>query len=299
MQEVVMPNTVNAQAKQVEISKASSFLVQIGVRAEPRNEVAGPLASQGPLDRLLNTGWVRRVSQTLEGRRNAGAVQSYEWSLQRAETLSRAHPRADLKLTIETPAGGIAGKLYVGSTGKSYLALTGNTEALVSTSLFEREWFPGAPGQSRTLGRAGAVQILGRRREVVIRYARAKGNNAKFDLSAAEGRELVAALWGQSSDQREASERVEKEVAQLPGSEAQFRGKVTEHLSWNIKIIRYLLSKTQGGYGFRSCDLEDCWEALADLESAMRAADVVFDPAALDMEIAKIIDEQIAREDQQ
>ena len=258
------------------------------------------VAVRQPLDLALGTRFVGRVSQTLDDQIEAGRVLNYAWSLPSVEALSHtAHPYAKLQLAIDTSCGRMAGSLHVsfGGFGEPSLILTGHTDALLLTSLFEKAWFPGEPGQSKTRGGASGANLLGENRDVEIRLARAKGNNAYIPLSKKESDELTVALWGELPEQREARQRVQEEIASLPTAATQFRDKVCEHVMWNVRIMQHVLKQAEGGYSFRRSALEDCWTALDELTGAIREmqpGDVVFDPALRDMEIAEIIDKRIA-----
>lgn len=260
---------------------------------------ASTVPPQNPVDRALSTGFAQRVTRALDARRQAESVLSYAWSLTRLEAPSHAHPTAKLKLTIETSAGSIAGSLcmFAHSLGPKSLALTGSTEALLLTSLFEKAWFPGEQGKSKTRGGANGVELLGKHRNVEIRHARAKGNNAYIDLTNDECRELIVALWGEPPEQRKAHIRqatvnrlVDELIAKLPNSKVSFRRHAQESLALGIKTIRHALTTAQGGYAFAKGDLDGCWEALEDLENEMQSANIVFDAALRDIDVANIID---------
>lgn len=267
------------------------------IRGRVASHCASTVPAQSPLDRALSAGFIQRVTRALDVRWRAGSVSSYTWSLTHLDALSHALPFAQLKLTIETSAGSIAGSLYVSAQGTAYMALTGRTDALLLTSLFDRAWFPGEPGKSKTRGGACDAELLGGRRDVEIRYARVKGNNVRIDLTDGEGRDLIVALWGESPEQRKArvwqaevNKLVEQSIGKLPNSKVQFRREAQGSLALSIEMIRRLLTAARGGYAFARSDLEGCWEALEDLESEVQSADIVFDAALRDMDVAKIID---------
>ncbi|NWK42886.1 hypothetical protein [Ralstonia pickettii] len=253
-----------------------------------------------PLDRVLGARFIRRVSRALEGQNDACPALNYAWSLPRAQTLSLdRHPYAELELAIETPAGCVAGSLHMSFGGYSEpsLILTGHTDALLLTSLFDKTWIPGHPGQLKSRGGTCGAELLGERRDVRIRRAGAKGNKAFIPLSKVESEEITVAIWGELPEQREARQRVQQEVANLPANATQFRDKVCKHVMWNVQIMQHVLKQADGGYSFRHSELQDCWTALDELADTVRAlhpGDVVFDPALRDMEIAEIIDKRMA-----
>jgi hypothetical protein len=179
----------------------------------------------------------------------------------------------------------------------SFFCISGRREALQAAG-FKPEWFPGAPGQKKTVGRASTT-IFERHRGIKLSASGPNRINGSVELDDDEAEELRRIhnhdRDSESTSARitEAQSRANKQIAALPASAQEFRCRNLNAFCLLVESATVAFSVNAGGYSIAPNDLEDIKSAMGDALNALRDASIRFDERKRQAEILQIIDENI------
>lgn len=179
----------------------------------------------------------------------------------------------------------------------SFFRIYGRREALQAAG-FKPEWFPGAPGQKKTVGRASTT-IFERQRGIKLKAAGPRHVDAYVEFDDDEAKE-ARRIHAHDRDSESTSARITKgqsradnQIAALPASAKQFLDHNLAMFGVFVKVAIPAFSADTGGYSIDPDDLEDIKRGLCDAFNALRDASIRFDERKRQAEILQIIDENI------
>lgn len=140
---------------------------------------------------------------------------------------------------------------------------SGTREALLAAGLVETPWFPGEPGQKKTVG-------CGRRGGLIIKVRRTGKN--KFDAYVPCGDE--------ERNARETAECVRRELDEIPISIRDFRERVLGRMKTNIGACVYAALEGEHGYIYSPEARERIKNAIFGLANLLATERIELDPTA-------------------